>query len=70
MAVDSAQKRFSATMLLMPGFTPGVVPEDATIDATLRLAVTWMYAGIAAGAVAISEMIGGYRLDMSLGLGL
>ncbi len=51
MAVDSAQKRFSATALLFPGYTPGVVPAGA-IGAALRQAVSWVYSGIAAGAPA------------------
>ncbi len=59
MAVDLAQKRFSATMLLMPGFTPGVVPEDVSIDAALRQAVSWMYAGISAGL----PVVGGATLN-------
>jgi len=66
MAVDSKQKRFAATTMLMPGFTPGVVPEDASIDVTLRQAVSWLYPIIAVSIVQTVLLVGSITRTASL----
>jgi len=48
MAVDSAPKRMSATIFLVPSMT-GFWPGTSGVSAAERLAVTWMYGGIASG---------------------
>lgn len=49
MAVDTALKRGSATLVLSPG-KGWVYPGILGVSAAERMAITWMYAGIAAGA--------------------
>lgn len=56
MAVDSALKRMSATMLLVPSMT-GVFPGTAGVSPAERQAVSWIYSGILAGAVAVVTKI-------------
>lgn len=51
MAIDSAQKRASATHFLTYNYTQLVIP-DGTISATDRQAATLVYSGIAAGGAA------------------
>lgn len=55
MAVDTAQKRVSATHLLVWAYTPTVIP-DGTISATDRQAATLVYSGIAAGGTVVSDL--------------
>jgi len=50
MAVDSAAKRASATLFLVPCLCPGVFP-DGTIGQGDRQASSWSYSGILAAAV-------------------
>jgi hypothetical protein len=70
MAVDTKLKRFSATSLIVPGFTPAAVPDGAIGEAD-RGAVSWMYGGISFGAVVpVSDLVPGGRLDLSMGLNL
>ena len=56
MAVDTAQKRASATHLIVWAYTPTIFP-DGTISQTDRQAATFVYSGISAsGASASSGM--------------
>lgn len=48
MAVDSAAKRVSATLFLVPSYAIGVFP-DGTIGQGDRQASSWSYSGILAG---------------------
>lgn len=54
MAVDTAQKRISATHILVWAYTPTVIP-DGTIGATDRQAATLVYSGIAAGGAVAAD---------------
>ena len=47
MAVDSQAKRMSATFLLLPVYTQGIVP-DGSVDQNDRQAAIWVYGGILA----------------------
>jgi hypothetical protein len=51
MALDTANKRFSAVNVGNPWRGPTYFPTG-TVDASERLAVLWLYSGIAAGAEA------------------
>lgn len=55
MAVDTAQKRISATHLLVWSYTPTVIP-DGTIGQTDRQAATLVYSGISAGEAQVSSL--------------
>lgn len=44
MALDTAQKRYSALAITQVWRTPGVYPTG-TIDAGERLAIAWLYSG-------------------------
>ena len=52
MAIDTAQKRISATHLLVWAYTPTVLP-DGTIGQTDRQAATLVYSGITAGGAVV-----------------
>ena len=56
MAVDSAAKRASATLFLVPSYAVGVFP-DGTIGQGDRQASAWNYSGILAGGAAPSTII-------------
>jgi hypothetical protein len=51
MAIDSTQKRFSIMDFDIPT-QPGMSPPSGSIDAATRLALLWLYSGIAASAAA------------------
>lgn len=54
MAVDTAQKRYSAMSMMSPWRTTAVVPSG-TIDAAVRQAIAYLYSGIlAAGGITIA----------------
>ena len=66
MAVDSALKRSSATLVLSPG-KGWAFPGTSGVSAAERMAITWMYAGIAAGTPAgyfkpVGNLLGVYRM--------
>ena len=54
MAIDTAAKRASSTLFVVPSFAIGVIP-DGTIDQGDRQAVVWMYSGILAEAAVVVE---------------
>jgi len=49
-AVDTREKRQSATALLVPAFVPGV--EPSTLDVAGRQASVWIYSGIVSTIIA------------------
>jgi len=57
MAVDSALKRSSATLVLSPG-KGWAFPGTSGVSAAERMAITWMYAGIAASIALIVKKRG------------
>lgn len=56
MAVDSAAKRASATLFLVPSYAVGVFP-DGTIGQGDRQASSWSYSGILAAGAGPSTII-------------
>ena len=54
MAVDTAQKRASATHLLVWSYPPTVLP-DGTIGQTDRQAATLVYSGISVGGAVVAD---------------
>lgn len=57
MAVDTAAKRFSAMNVHCPWRGVAVLPSG-TVGAPARLAVRWLYAGIAATSDVIQDLAG------------
>lgn len=57
MALDTRQKRQSATAFLLPCYTPGV-DATGTINQAERQAASWVYSGIAAGeAIPFADVV-------------
>lgn len=55
MAVDTAQKRASATHFIVWSYTPTVLP-DGTISQTDRQAAVLVYSGISSGSAPVSSL--------------
>ncbi len=67
MAVDNRYKRASAMHFLVPGMHGAHTDASAGVDDEERWAVTWMYNGIAIGAMGAVESASYYYYSLLSG---